>query len=785
MAMRSNQNQSLTPGLGSEKISASNIHLIGLYLVFIAGFGLQAMLNFSISKTIEQLDYETQNIRYQGYLSENILHGVQTMEANFYRLTITENALVRQASMAEIKRAKQDVVNYFSVLQNGGAFSLRQVSIAPSGAPKKVYLYNPPKEGVVLDVKSQVLTLINNLVDDIERFESMLLQRDQMMRQSSPELTEVMIEIRVNVRELMPKFEEMMLYSDQLRQVYAEDFLLVEQRVSAEKVKYRNLQLALTLLVLLLGIWLIDYVARQLRRTHRNLQASEAYVSDVLESQSHIIVVTDGVRIIDASGGFFAFFKQYPDLSAFLQQHQCICDVFIKEPGLVYKFEDKNWVEYILEHPDQTHRAKIQRDQKVFTFQLTATRSTRFKRFIVSLADITEIEALNQRLEQEKDRALASTKSKSEFLANMSHEIRTPLNAILGFIELLKEKEINPERLSYLRTVYYSGQTLLGIINDILDFSKIENNKLDLDIHAFDPRQELSSVAHLFAARCEEKKLCFKFDMADGLPGKIESDPLRIKQVLSNLLSNAVKFTPSGKTVDLKIDYDTEYQHLVCEVRDQGIGIAKENQNKVFEAFSQAESSTTRQYGGTGLGLSISRRLIEMLGGELKLESQLGLGSCFIFRIPAKLIQAKPSKPALLDKKVELASLSGKVLLVEDNPTNQMLMKVVLKKIGVEFDVANDGDEGVAMYQANTYDAIIMDENMPNMSGIEATKRIRQLEAVSQKETIPIIALTANAIKGDRERFMAVGMDDYLTKPVDFKLLGQILSKYLPKQPTS
>ncbi|UQB41873.1 response regulator [Thiomicrospira microaerophila] len=783
--MTSFQQQSDSSEPVSNKLSASNLHLIGLFLVFIVGFGLQALLNYSVSKTIEQLDQYTQNTRYQGYLSENILHAVQAIEADFYRLTITENSQTRQVSLSQIKQAEKDIINYVEVLQRGGIFSLRQLSLDSNKSMMEPYVYQLSEGGGDFKVEVEILQLVNQLVSRIELFESVLVQRDQMMLTFSPELTRVMLEIRVNVRELMPDFERLTQYADQLRQGYVERLQAVEQQVSAEKNKYRNLQLGLTLLVLALGILMIDFVARQLRRTHRNLEASEAYVSDVLESQTHIIVVTAGVKIIDASGGFFAFFKQYPDLSAFLQQHQCICDVFIKEPGLVYKFEDKNWVEYILEHPDQTHRAKIQRDRKVFTFQLTATRSTRFKRFIVSLADITEIEALNQRLEQEKDRALASTKSKSEFLANMSHEIRTPLNAILGFIELLKEKEINPERLRYLRTVYYSGQTLLGIINDILDFSKIENNKLDLDIHAFDPRQELSSVAHLFAARCEEKKLCFKLDMADDLPGKIESDPLRIKQVLSNLLSNAVKFTPSGKTVDLKIDYDSECQQLVCEVRDQGIGIAKENQTKIFEAFSQAESSTTRQYGGTGLGLSISTRLIEMLGGELNLESQLGLGSCFTFKIPAKLIQAKPSQPALLDKKVELASLSGKVLLVEDNPTNQMLMKVVLKKIGVEFDVANDGVEGVAMYQANAYDAIIMDENMPNMSGIAATKRIRQLEAASQKEAIPIIALTANAIKGDRERFMAVGMDDYLTKPVDFKLLGQILSKYLPQQSSS
>jgi len=768
-----------SPSVGlKNKLSKSSMQLIALFLVFIVGFGLQALLNYSISKTIERLDQQTQNTRYQGYLSENILHSVQIMESEFYRMTIEEHSGVREQNYERIHQARQEVEEDLRVLQQGGLFSQRRLKVGLDHGFSQ-YIFDSTGTARCLDTEAELLLTLTDLMEQIEVFTGLLVQRDQLMYSSSPELTHVMLDIRHFVRQLIPLFDSLKQNADRFRELYAGSLQTVEQEVSAEKEKYRTWQVGLTLLVLIFGLWVIDFVSRQMRRTHKFLEASEAYASDVLESQSNIIVVTDGVKIIDASGGFFAFFDHFADLPAFLSRHQCICDTFIKEPGLIYKFEDKNWVEYILEHPDQTHRAKINRKDKTHTFHLSATKSTRFSRYIVSLVDITEIEQLNQRLEQEKDRALASTKSKSEFLANMSHEIRTPLNAILGFIEVLKEKEIDPERLRYLRTVHYSGQTLLGIINDILDFSKIENNKLEIDLHSFDPRQELTSVAHLFEARSEEKKLCFNLEMAEDLPGEIESDPLRIKQVLSNFLSNAVKFTPSGKAVSLKIGYDFENQRLLCEVRDQGIGIAKENQAKIFEAFSQAESSTTRQFGGTGLGLSISTRLIEMLGGTLSLESELGQGSCFSFDVPAKLLNKTPSRPLVKPAKMELAKLTGKVLLVEDNPTNQMLMKVVLKKIGVEFDVANDGLEGVAMYQANAYDAILMDENMPNMSGVEATHEIRALEAQANKTPTPIIALTANAIKGDRERFIAAGMDDYLTKPVDFKLLGQILSQFL------
>lgn len=763
----------------SQGVSNSQVYLLVLFLVFIVGFGLQALLNYSISQTIDRLDAQAQNIRYQGYLSDNIMYSMQNIETQFYRMTISESQESRRNSLQKIVQAHEAIAEDLRVLQQGGAFKQRRLVSEQNAQDAVFYYFDAAQATRCPDTEAQLLSGLARLQLDIEEFGHLVNRRDELMQAATPELTEVMIEIRHRVLEFVPLFESLLTKVDGIRQLYAESLYLVEQAVESEKTQYRYWQIGLTLLVMLVGLFSIGVVARQLRRAHQKLEASEAYVSDVLESQSNIVVVTDGRTIIDASGGFFAFFDQYPDLASFLSQHQCICDTFIKEDGLIYKFEDQNWVEYILAHPDQTHKAKILRKGKLHTFYLSATQSVRFKRFIVSLTDITEIQALNQSLEQEKNRALDSAKSKSEFLANMSHEIRTPLNAILGFISVLKEKEIDPERLRYLRTVHDSSQTLLGIINDILDFSKIENNKLDVDIHAFNPRQEFSSVAGLFEARCDEKKLSFDVKLANNLPGKIESDPLRIKQVLSNLLSNAVKFTPSGKSVCLTIDYDFERKRLYCEVRDQGIGIAKENQAKIFEAFSQAENSTTRQFGGTGLGLSISSRLIEILGGKLTLQSELGEGSCFAFNLPAKLIQAAPSRAHKEEKKLELASLQGKILLVEDNPTNQMLMKVVLAKIGLSYDVANDGQEGVAMFEANDYDAILMDENMPNMSGVEATKRIRELEREGGQKAVPIIALTANAIKGDQARFLAAGMDDYLTKPVDFELLGRTLSNYL------
>ncbi len=386
-----------------------------------------------------------------------------------------------------------------------------------------------------------------------------------------------------------------------------------------------------------------------------------------------------------------------------------------------------------------------------------------------------QIHDMAEHIEDQKDKALAATESKSIFLANMSHEIRTPLNAITGFIKLLKEQENDPNKINYLKTIDNSSQSLLGIINDILDFSKIESNKIEFDFIDFDPRDSFNSVADLFKAKCSEKNILLEVIINHEMPPALYSDPLRIKQVISNLLSNAVKFSTPGKTIRLEINYDRKYDELNVSVIDQGVGISYEKQQKIFDAFSQAESNTTRQYGGTGLGLAISSLLVQFLGGHLKVDSEPNKGSKFFFTIP--VTEGKPIKKAS-GAIVNNPEIKGKLLLVEDNKTNQMLMGAILKKMNLEFDLAEDGNEAVEAFQDNRYDLILMDENMPNMSGSQATHVIRQIEQETGAH-VPIIALTANAMKGDRERFLKSGMDDYLSKPLQIPELNRVLQKYL------
>ncbi len=379
---------------------------------------------------------------------------------------------------------------------------------------------------------------------------------------------------------------------------------------------------------------------------------------------------------------------------------------------------------------------------------------------------------------EEMQKAKESSRAKSIFLSNMSHEIRTPLNAIVGFIDILKEEEKDKTKLKHLNIISRSSEHLLGIISDILDFSKIESGKIELSMTDFYIRKELIDTTHLFEAIAMEKKINYSVKLKKNLPKVIHSDLMRLKQILSNLISNAIKFTPPNGHISVVIDYENGV--LQATVKDDGIGIAQDKIEHVFEAFAQEDNSTTRKYGGTGLGLSISYKLVELLGGELKVKSEFGKGSEFFFHIPIKLGEINKIDDKLRDISIEKIKKKN-ILLVEDNKANQMFMDIILKQMKLSVDKANDGLEAVQKYRENydKYDFILMDENMPNLNGMEATKEIRRFEKENNLPHTWIVALTANAIKGDREKFLEAGMDEYATKPVKKELIVKILNHLL------
>lgn len=383
-------------------------------------------------------------------------------------------------------------------------------------------------------------------------------------------------------------------------------------------------------------------------------------------------------------------------------------------------------------------------------------------------------EIVEDELKSSKAKAEQASYAKSEFLANMSHEIRTPLNSVIGFIGLLLEEEEDEKKKKTLEIVDGSSKTLLQLINDILDFSKIESGKLEIEKISFSIEKEMENMSKMFDSHIQEKNINFTTNIDKDLPKFVVSDPLRIKQITLNLISNAIKFTPKDGSVTLDLNYLKDSNELEVSVRDTGIGISKENQKKVFDKFLQADSTTTRKYGGTGLGLAISRKLSKLLGGKLFLESKEGEGSRFFFIIPIDI-----SREKIVEEKKDETPLNlgdKKILLVEDNSVNQMLFKAIAKKHKANVVVANDGFEGVEAYKNSSFDLIFMDEQMPNMDGITAIKEILKIEKESHT---PIIALTANALESDRDRFLSVGADDFMGKPIDKTLFREMLKKYL------
>ncbi len=398
------------------------------------------------------------------------------------------------------------------------------------------------------------------------------------------------------------------------------------------------------------------------------------------------------------------------------------------------------------------------------------------------------IRLMNQEEELEKEvrkrtRELEiASRAKSDFLANMSHEIRTPLNGVIGFIDILYKNEVDIDKRNKLQIIKESGSSLLMIINDILDFSKIENNKLVLEKKILFISNIFTHTVELFFGVAKEKDISIILNIDEKLPEKIIGDSTRIKQVLSNLLSNAIKFANTSSKVIVNVDYLEEVEQLLCEVIDEGIGIEAKKLNYIFKSFQQADSSITRKHGGTGLGLSISKVLIELMDGEIGVESEINVGSRFYFILPLLIPNLKENEIIEREIKeseienIQIKNLSGKVLIVEDNKTNQLLLTILLDEFGYESFAVDNGLEAIEEFKNSVYNLVLMDENMPIMNGIEATKIIRTLD---NGKTIPIIAVTANALKGDKEKFILSGMDGYLSKPIDAEKLKVYLRKYL------
>ncbi len=393
--------------------------------------------------------------------------------------------------------------------------------------------------------------------------------------------------------------------------------------------------------------------------------------------------------------------------------------------------------------------------------------------------EITEHERTDARLRAAKNQAEAANRAKSEFLANMSHELRTPLNGIIGTANLLSKTPLGEEQAKYLSLMSTSGRTLLELVNSILDLAKIESGKLEVNAEPIRLREAMERDTRTLALQAQQKGLAFRLDCAADLPAVVKGDAGWLRQVLVNLVANAVKFTTVGGIVVhiTREDSDGHTAALHFAVEDTGIGIAADKLSVIFDSFTQADNSLSREYGGTGLGTTIARNLVERMGGKIWVQSRVGEGSVFHFVLPFEVVTTGDDTATGAGNESAAVEPTGRplrILLAEDNKINQVVIQDILESFGHEVEIAANGCEAIQRWEQSAYDVILMDVQMPGTDGLQATRIIREREKEKGTHTT-IIAMTANAMQDDREKCLAAGMDDYFSKPVDVEELRKTL----------
>ena len=526
-----------------------------------------------------------------------------------------------------------------------------------------------------------------------------------------------------------------------------------------------------------------DNTARKLveaeqRKLDQRLRDQQFYTRSLIESNIDALMTTDPEGIITDVN------KQMEALTG------CTRDELIGAPFKSY-FTDPERAEagirLVLSERKVTdyELTACARDGKQTVVSYNATtfydRDRTLQGVFAAARDVTERKRVEAELQQAKAMAETASQAKSDFLASMSHEIRTPMNAIIGIADLLAKTRLSVEQDQYVQIFRRAGDNLLHLINDILDLSKVEASQLELERTRFSVNDLLGKVTEMVAVRADEKGLALVCEIAPDVSRDFIGDPTRLRQVLLNLIGNAIKFTETGE-VALRVTADEQASAcatLRFAISDTGIGIPNEKLSTVFERFTQADSSTTRRYGGSGLGLTISKRLVELMGGRITVESRIGKGSVFSFAVPLE-VWSGPMRAAKATVGVapELPLPELRILLVEDSPDNRTITIAYLRETPYRVEIAENGAIAFEKFTAGHYDLVLMDRQMPVMDGLAATRAIREWEQANERPPTPIIALTASALKGDQEQFVAAGCSAYLTKPIKQDVLLQAIKEH-------
>ncbi len=491
-------------------------------------------------------------------------------------------------------------------------------------------------------------------------------------------------------------------------------------------------------------------------------------------------VASDGVHILDQEGNVIDCSNSFASLLGYTREEALKLNVRDWDASLP-KDQLTAIIQDLLQHPRTFETIHKKKDNSTFAAQINAKGITLSGTpyLYASTRDISEQKKIEAELVQAKRTAEKANQAKSEFLANMSHEIRTPLNGVVGIANLLNSTSLSNEQQDYLNKLRYSSKALLHVINDILDYSKIEAGKLDINPSSFDLNEFIKHITSIFKVSMKSKKLTFELSIDSNVPMTLYGDTLRITQILNNLFSNAIKFTQKG-FIKLSVEkaYPESNDKLIkFSVQDSGIGMSQNVLNKIFRPFEQGDSSTTKHYGGTGLGLMISKNLVELMGGEIFVESKEQQGSTFSFDLPLMQKELVPETPSSPTKSISNDKLTLKqtktALLVEDNQINQIVTKKFLEQIGFKILIANNGLEAINKVKAQEFDVIFMDLHMPVMDGLESSTEIRKFN-----NDTPIIAISAAVMKEDIDNANQAGINQHLAKPIQKKDLIHVLTDY-------